>query len=132
MTKILFLCPHNAAKSILAAAYTKKLAEERGLELIVDTAGTEPSEHIAPAIVDFLGSQGLNVSYLPRKVTREDLASASQIISMGCDLKDLPLQGETIENWNDVPPVSQNLQVAWQTIQEKVDKLLEKLERESR
>lgn len=30
-TKILFLCPHNAAKSVLAAAYCKRMAEETGL-----------------------------------------------------------------------------------------------------
>jgi hypothetical protein len=30
---ILFLCPHNAAKSVAAAAYFERLAAERGVTL---------------------------------------------------------------------------------------------------
>jgi arsenate reductase (thioredoxin) len=71
MTKILFLCPHDAAKSMLAAAYAKKLAEEPRLELVVDTAGTEPSEHVSPAVIEFLKQQGMDVSSTPRKLQKQ-------------------------------------------------------------
>ncbi len=127
MTKILFLCPHNAAKSVLAAAYAKKLAQERGLELVVDTAGTEPDEEVSPVVAEFLKQQSMDVSTRPRKVTRADIVSATQIISMGCELEELPLQGETVERWDDVPSVSQGLRTSWQQIQKKVDALLTKL-----
>jgi arsenate reductase (thioredoxin) len=124
MTKILFLCPHNAAKSVLAAAYAKKLAKEKGLELAVDTAGTEPSEQVSPVVAEFLKQEGMDFLTKPRKVTHEDIASATRIISMGCALEELPLQGETVEQWDDVPPVSQDLPTSWEQIKEKVDALL--------
>ena len=38
---ILFLCPHNAAKSVVAAAYFDQLARDRGLAYRAASAGTE-------------------------------------------------------------------------------------------
>ena len=38
-TRVLFMCPHGAAKSVLASAYFQRLAKERGLNVIVDSAG---------------------------------------------------------------------------------------------
>lgn len=132
MTRLLFLCPHNAAKSVLAAAYAKKFAGERGLELLVDTAGTEPSEQVSPGVAAFLRGQGMEVSTTPRKVTREDITSATQIISLGCDLKDLPLQGERVEQWDDVPPASVDMGASWQAIRSRVETLLTTLAPESK
>ena len=39
---ILFMCPHGAAKSVLASAYFQRLAKERGLNVRVESAGTNP------------------------------------------------------------------------------------------
>lgn len=36
---VLFMCPHGAAKSVLASAYFQHLAKERGLNVRVDSAG---------------------------------------------------------------------------------------------
>jgi hypothetical protein len=38
--QVLFICPHGAAKSVMASAYFQKLARERGLNVRVDAAGT--------------------------------------------------------------------------------------------
>jgi arsenate reductase (thioredoxin) len=127
MTKILFLCPHNAAKSVLAAAYAKKLAQERGLVLLVDVAGTEPSEQVSSAVAAFLTQENMNFSVIPRRVSREDIASATQIISLGCELEDLPLRGEAVERWDDVPPVSQDFEKAWLAIKGKVAVVIQRL-----
>ncbi len=130
MTNILFLCPHSAAKSVLAAAYCQQLAKGRGLELRADFAGTHPDEKIAPVVAEFLEQQGIAVPHAPKRVTRDDIVSASKIVSLGCEVSELPVQAEVVEDWHDVPPVSQGLQVSWQAIQEKVAELLERLERE--
>ncbi len=47
---ILFLCPHGAAKSVLASAYFQRAAKERGLNVRVDSAGTEPDEQVSSAV----------------------------------------------------------------------------------
>ena len=39
---VLFMCPHGAAKSVLASAYFQREAKARGLKVIVESAGTDP------------------------------------------------------------------------------------------
>jgi arsenate reductase (thioredoxin) len=87
---ILFLCPHNAAKSVMGAAYYQRLAGQHGLELHVTSAGTEPGPAISPAVAELLRKEGFCVAnYRPRSVSREELAAAFRVISMGCDVSDL-------------------------------------------
>lgn len=52
---VVFLCPHNAAKSMLAVAEFSWLARQRGLSLRADSAGTEPEAAPSPAVVAALG-----------------------------------------------------------------------------
>ncbi len=54
---VLFLCPHNAAKSVMAAAYFRRLAERRRLDVRADSAGTEPSPETSPAVVAALRAE---------------------------------------------------------------------------
>jgi hypothetical protein len=55
---ILFMCPHGAAKSVLASAYFQRLAKERGLNVHVESAGTEPDATVSPAVAGHLKGQG--------------------------------------------------------------------------
>ncbi len=74
---VLFLCPHNAAKSVLAAAYFDMMAFERGLPFRADSAGTEPDDQPLPAVVAALQADGIDVAgHRPRHVTAEDLTHA--------------------------------------------------------
>jgi arsenate reductase (thioredoxin) len=87
---ILFLCPHNTTKSVMAAAYYQRLAGQHGLELHVTSAGTEPGPAISPAVAELLRKEGFGVAnYRPRGASREELAAAFRVISMGCDVSDL-------------------------------------------
>src|SRR5919106_666654 len=47
---VLFVCPHGAAKSVMAAAYFGRLAAERGLAFRAECAGTEPEEAVMPLV----------------------------------------------------------------------------------
>src|SRR5688500_15753467 len=87
---ILFLCPHNAAKSVIAAAYFARLARERGLDFRAASAGTSPDAVPSPAVVAMLREEGIDVAgYRPRCVTRDDLTGAHRVVSLGCDPADL-------------------------------------------
>ena len=46
---VVFMCPHGAAKSVLASAYFERLAKERGLNVRVESAGTDPDPTASPA-----------------------------------------------------------------------------------
>jgi protein-tyrosine-phosphatase len=125
--RVLFLCPHGAAKSVLASTYFRRRAEERGLRVRVDAAGTEPDAQVSPAVADLLRSKGYDPpAATPRKVTTDDLAGADLVISLGCDLKAFPVKPGTLRQW-DVPGPSENLTASDAAIREKVDALVEEL-----
>jgi arsenate reductase (thioredoxin) len=105
---ILFLCPHNAAKSVIAAAYFARLARERGLDYQAASAGTSPDAAPSPAAA-MLRGEGIDVaSHRPRRLTTEDLTSAQRVISLDCDLDELDGGNARVDHWDDVPPASQN------------------------
>ena len=55
--RVLFMCPHGAAKSVLAIRVLRRLAKERGLNVEVDSAGTEPDPSVAPAVATRLANR---------------------------------------------------------------------------
>ena len=77
---ILFLCPHNAAKSVIAAAYCERLAAAHGVTLRATSASTDPC--VSPSVAGALLAEGIDVrAHRPRRVTAEDLARASRVVS---------------------------------------------------
>jgi arsenate reductase (thioredoxin) len=127
---ILFMCPHGAAKSVLASAYFQRLAKERGLNVHVISAGTDPEPQVAPAVANHLTKNGYDVPVSkPRRVTDSDLSSADVVISIGCDLKDLPTPRGTLMNWDDVPALSEDFARAEEKIRQRVIQLVDELVR---
>src|SRR5215218_3779881 len=107
---VLFLCPHNAAKSVIAAAYCERLAAERGVPLRATSAGTDPDPGVSPGAAAALLAEGIDVwAHRPRRVTAEELVRASRVVSLGCNLGDLAPPGLVIERWEDVPSPSADL-----------------------
>jgi protein-tyrosine-phosphatase len=125
---ILFLCPHSAAKSVLAAAYFQRLAGQRQLDVSAAFAGTEPDAAISPAVAELLHSEGIDVTgYMPRRVTAEELAQAWRVISLGCEVDHLAPSQLAVERWDDVPPPSQDLAAAKNIILARVEQLVTEL-----
>jgi len=122
---ILFMCPHGAAKSVLASAYFEQWAKERGLNVRVLAAGTDPDPEVAPRVARHLTSQGLTVPITkPRRVTADDLNNADVVVSLGCDLKDLPPPKGTLRKWDDVPAPSEDFVAADTKIRQHVMELI--------
>jgi arsenate reductase (thioredoxin) len=127
---ILFLCPHNAAKSVIAAAYFNRLAGQEGLPFTADSAGTEPATVVSAAVAALLQREGMDVSqHQPRPVTPNELAAAYRVISMGCTPEALGLPPDYIDQWLDIPLVSENLSGAREAIQRHVAALVIELSR---
>lgn len=128
---VLFVCPHNAAKSVFAVAELERLARDRGLAFRADSAGTEPAERPAPAVVNALQKVGIDVSgHRPRLVTREDVINADRVVTFGCDIGGFASPGTRIERWDDVPPVSHDLEGSWHAIRRHVKALVADLAHE--
>jgi arsenate reductase len=128
--QVLFMCPHGAAKSVLASAYFARLAKERGLKVRVESAGTEPDATVAPAVAARLEAQGYATPTTPpRKATADDMARADLVISLGCDLSGLPAPRGTLLRWDDVPSPSADFAKADEAIRAKVVALVDELVR---
>jgi arsenate reductase len=128
MKTVLFVCLHGAAKSVLAAAEFERLARERGVAARGAFVGTEPDPEIAPVVVKRLLEDGIDLRGLrPRRITREDVAQASRVVSFGCDLGDLAAPGVRVDRWDDVPAVSADFQKARDAIAARLPRLLEGL-----
>ena len=124
--KVLFVCLHGAAKSVLAATDFERMAKERGLLIAAESAGTEPDAEIAPPVRAALKVDGVDMAgRTPRLVTREMAAGATRVVAFGCGLGAATPDGDRIEQWEGVPNVSDGLPVARAVIREHLERLLD-------
>ena len=132
-TTVLFMCPHGAAKSVLASAYFRRVAQERGVNVHVMSAGTDPDALVSPAVASYLAKNGYEVPVAkPRRATPDDMATADIVISIGCDLRELPAPRGTLQLWDDVPALSEDFAAADTKIKQRVLQLIEELVRQQR
>ena len=123
--RVLFVCLHGAAKSVIAAAHFRRLAAARGLGVDAVAAGTEPEPEHASGAVKGLAADGLRPAPArPRPVTRYDLDTATRVVSFGCDV--VPAHGQRVEQW-DVPAVSNGYEAARERIVANVERLVREL-----
>lgn len=61
---LLFVCTHNACRSILAETITRALADDR---IAVASAGSAPAGRIHPLAIEFLQSNGYHLAGLSSK-----------------------------------------------------------------
>jgi arsenate reductase (thioredoxin) len=96
---VLFLCPHNALRSVIAAALFNQLADGRALG---ESAGTEPDGRVNDRTITVLREVGIEVSdEKPGKLTREQIEQATRVVSLDCPLPpDLAaVAAGKLENW---------------------------------
>jgi arsenate reductase (thioredoxin) len=124
-SRVLFVCLHGAAKSVVAAAHFRSLAAARGLMMTAVAAGTEPDPELAPGAVKRLADDGLTAAPArPRPITLYDLHNATRIVSFGCDVA--PARGQRVDQW-DVPAVSDGYETARRRIVDSVERLVTEL-----
>lgn len=124
--RVLFVCLHGAAKSVVGAAHFRRLAATRGLAIDAVAAGTEPDPQLAPGAVKGLADEGLRAAPgRPRPVTLYDLETAARVVSFGCDVT--PAKGQRVDQW-DVPAVSDGYAAARARIVANVERLVAELE----
>jgi len=104
--KVLFVCLHGAAKSVVAAEYLGRLARAAGRDVEATSAGVEPDDAIPEHVVRSLADDGFDVSgRTPQRLTETKLGRADIVISLGCSL-DMGSAPPRMVNWDDIPAVS--------------------------
>jgi protein-tyrosine-phosphatase len=126
---VLFVCQHGAAKSVIAASYFNRLAEEQALPfLAVAAAAEEPYAAIPAPVAEFLQGDGFDVhSFNPRHVDAGDVSGAARVVSIDCNLEAVDAGQASVERWDDVPPASDGVDVSASAIRRHVETLAKEL-----
>jgi|SRR5215471_10281592 len=104
--RVLFICLHGAAKSVIAREHFRRLARAEGLGVEAMSAGVEPDDLIPPHVVLGLAADGIDVpERIPHGLADADLAHADLVVSFACDVQTGP-GSPTLVRWDDVPAVS--------------------------
>jgi protein-tyrosine-phosphatase len=79
---VLFLCTHNAGRSLAASVL---LDHHAGGQVEVRSAGSEPADQLNPAVVAVLRERGLDSSReFPKPLSDDAAREADVIVTMGC------------------------------------------------
>jgi protein-tyrosine-phosphatase len=79
---VLFLCTHNAGRSLAARVLLDHYAQGR---LVVESAGSEPGDQLNPSVVAILEERGLDPTReFPKPLSDETARVADVIVTMGC------------------------------------------------
>ena len=95
---VLFACVENAGRSQMAAAFFNALADPSAARAL--SAGTDPAERVHPAVAQVMRELGLELGDArPRPLTRDLVARADVLITMGCGAACPVVPGVPHEDW---------------------------------
>ena len=84
---VLFVCVHNAGRSVAAKVLFNDRATKLGLDLRAESAGTIPKTDINPKVKWALDSFNLDTSNeTPKLLTDRMLTGNPRVITMGCQV----------------------------------------------
>jgi arsenate reductase len=109
---VLFVCVHNAGRSQMAAGWLARLAGDR---IDIRSAGSEPADQINPIAAQAMAEVGIDITAgRPALLTRDDVAHADVVITMGCGDACPVFPGKRYEDWDLVDPAGQPIDVVRQ------------------
>jgi arsenate reductase (thioredoxin) len=104
---VLFLCTHNAGRSLAARVLLEHYARGR-VEAV--SAGSEPGEKLNPTVVAILRERGLDTSQeSPKSITHETALAADLIVTMGCGDACPVYPGKRYLDWELEDPAGKSL-----------------------
>ena len=97
MTRVLFVCLHNAGRSQMSAALFER---EAGGRHEAESAGTTPGERVHPEVVEVMRELGIDLSECrPRRLTTEAAERADVVVTMGCGDECPYIPGKRYLDW---------------------------------
>jgi arsenate reductase len=127
--KIVFVCEHGAAKSVIATAYFNKIAAERGLPDRATYRGANPQAELSVAALKGLREDGLAMpSANPSPITPRDVTRATHIFAIGCTLPPHAASSGKADSWDDVPE-GQGYAAQRDAIKKHVERLIDQLQK---
>ena len=122
--EVLFVCVHNAGRSLMAAALLDHHAKGR---VQVRSAGSAPAEQINPAVVAAMAELGIDLSKeFPKPLTDESVRAADVVVTMGCGDACPIYPGKRYEDWELADPAGQPVEVV-RRIRDDIDTRVQQL-----
>lgn len=105
---VLFVCPHNANRSQIAAGYAEQLA---GGKVQVVSAGPTPAGGLNPIAIAAMAEDDIDISQVqPALLTERTIDGADVIITLGCADAIPATPGKRVEDWTLTEPTGRDLQ----------------------
>jgi arsenate reductase len=124
---VLFLCTHNAGRSLAARVLLDHYAQGR---VDVRSAGSEPASELNPSVVALLVERDLDPGKeFPKPLSDEVARQADVIVTMGCGDTCLVYPGKRYVDWELDDPAGQPVEVV-RPIVEEIDRRTRDLLRE--
>jgi arsenate reductase (thioredoxin) len=131
MSRVLFVCLHNAGRSQMSEAFFAEAAPDHEAR----SAGTAPADAVHPEVVEVMREAGIDLAgRRPQKLTREMAEWADVVVTMGCGDECPYIPGRRYLDWDLPDPSGQPLDAVRDTrdeIRRKVESLAHELGRES-
>jgi protein-tyrosine-phosphatase len=125
---VLFLCTHNAGRSLAAKVLLDHYAAGR---VEVRSAGSDPGSDLNPSVVALLEERGLDPSHeFPKALTDSDALESDLIVTMGCGDTCPVYPGKRYVDWDLEDPAGLSVEDARPIVEEidrRVQSLLESL-----
>jgi len=113
---VLFLCIHNAGRSLAARVLLDHYAQGR---IDVRSAGSEPGDRLNPSVVALLVERGLDPGKeFPKPLTDELAREADVIVTMGCGDNCPVFPGNRYVDWELVDPAGQPIEIVRPIVEE--------------
>ena len=102
MTRVLFVCVHNAGRSQMSQALFELTAQGRHE---ARSAGSDPGERVHPEVVEAMRELGVDLAdRVPHKLERVDAEWADVVVTMGCGDACPYVPGKRYVDWELVDP----------------------------
>jgi arsenate reductase (thioredoxin) len=104
---VLFLCVHNAGRSLAAKVLLDHYAKGR---IRVESAGSEPGNGLNPSVVATLKERGLDSAQeFPKPLTDETTRTADVVVTMGCGDTCVVYPGKRYLDWELEDPAGKSV-----------------------
>jgi len=125
---VLFLCTHNAGRSLAGKVLLDHYAHGR---VDVRSGGSEPGDQLNPSVVAVLAGRGLDTSReFPKAWTDADARKADVVVTMGCGDACPVFPGKRYLEWDLEDPAGKPVELVRPIVDEidrRVRALLEEL-----
>jgi arsenate reductase len=106
--EVLYVCIHNAGRSVAAAVLTEHYANGR---VHVRSAGSQPGSEINPVVAAVLRERGLDPDrQFPKPLTDDAARAADVIVTMGCGDECPFFPGKRYLDWELTDPAGKSIE----------------------